>query len=151
MARRPNWRLVKQHRNYRVDEAARLLSVANVTVRRWLKTGALPDVSDRKPALMRGVDLIAYLKGRKPPRRQCRADQFYCFRCREPREPAFREVEVVPLNGSCGNMRGLCAICATLMHRRVRLASLPALRTDWGLTVTLASKHNRRASVTQSQ
>lgn len=140
MARRSNWRLVKMHRNYTVDQVARLLGVAKVTVRRWLKTGALPDVSDCKPALIRGLDLIAFLKGRRPLRQRCRPDQLYCLRCRAPREAAFRDVEVRPLNATGGNMRALCATCATVTHKRVRLASLGSLRGEWGLTVTLVDR-----------
>src|SRR5690606_17853209 len=115
--------------------------VAKVTVRRWLASGALPDVSDRKPALIRGIDLIAFLKGRKPPRQRCRPDQLYCFRCRVPREPAFGEVEILSRNATGGNMRALCSTCTAVMHKRVRLASFDTLRTEWGLTVTQVHEH----------
>ena len=49
-SRRPNWRGVRRHRSYSVDEAARTVDVAKGTVRRWTKAG-LPAITDRKPAL----------------------------------------------------------------------------------------------------
>ncbi len=43
MAKLPNHRLVKIHRSYTVEDAARCLAVHKNTVRRWIKAG-LPTV-----------------------------------------------------------------------------------------------------------
>jgi predicted DNA-binding protein (UPF0251 family) len=45
LAKLPNYRLVKIHRIYTVEDAARCLAVHKNTVRRWIKAG-LPTVSE---------------------------------------------------------------------------------------------------------
>ena len=134
--RRPNGRAIKSNRTYTVDEAARTTGSSPVTIRRWLGKG-LPAMTDRKPALILGEDLIAFLKARKPARQKCRPPECYCLKCRVPREPAFDTVEIIPINATTGNMRALCADCTTIMHKRVPLAVLPILKAEFGLTITL--------------
>ncbi|WP_370195632.1 MULTISPECIES: helix-turn-helix domain-containing protein [Aurantimonas] len=126
MARRLNGRAIKKHRTYTVDEAARVLTVAKGTVRRWLKIG-LPALTDQRPALILGCDLIDFLADRRPERRTCRLHQGFCFSCREPRDPAFGEVEVRPKTHATVMMRALCETCATVMHKPVSGARIPEL------------------------
>ena len=61
----PGRRGIKIHRNYTVDEVARIRGVAKITVRRWIK-GGLPALTDRKPTLILGEDFAQFLPG---PRR----------------------------------------------------------------------------------
>jgi transposase-like protein len=49
--RHPNPRLVKLHRNYSVEEIARLFDLHKNTVRHWLKQG-LAAIDDRRPRLV---------------------------------------------------------------------------------------------------
>jgi hypothetical protein len=137
MARRLDWRRVKQKRTYTADEAARVVGVATVTVRRWLKSG-LPALAERRPALIIGEDLIAFLKGRKSPKQKCGPAECFCFKCKSPRKPAFGEVEILPVNVASGNMRALCETCTSIMHKRVSLSRLPDLAEKFGLIITLA-------------
>ena len=51
--RRPNYRLVKIHRNYTVEEVARLFGTHNNTVRAWVKAG-LPTCDGKRPTLILG-------------------------------------------------------------------------------------------------
>jgi excisionase family DNA binding protein len=44
--RNPNRRSIKIHRNYTVEEAARTTGCAKGTIRRWIKSGALPAITD---------------------------------------------------------------------------------------------------------
>lgn len=127
MARRGNWRRIKRHRNYTVDEVARMVGISKATVRRWIKIGALRDASDRKPALILGDDLIDFLAGRRKPKQKCRLHECYCFACRRPQPPAFAEVEYFALAASSGNMRALCATCTNIMHKRVSASRLGEL------------------------
>lgn len=136
MARRPDLRRVKQNRTYTADDAARTIGVSTVTVRRWLKAGLIA-LTEQRPALIIGDDLIAFLKGRKPLKQKCGPAECYCLKCRTPREPAFGEVEIVKINAVSGNMRALCGTCASIMCKRVPLSRLPALREKLGMTVTL--------------
>lgn len=126
MPKRANWRSVKCHRNYTVDEVARTLNVAKGTVRRWTKTG-LPVLNEQRPVLMLGQDLIDYLKQRKVPKQKCALDECYCFSCKAPRQPAFNQVEYHPANAKNGNLRALCIACTTVMHKRTSLQKLTQL------------------------
>lgn len=140
MARRPWGRGVKRHRSYTVDEAARATDACKGTVRRWLRNG-LPAITDRRPTLILGEDLIAYLGNQKRPRQSCQPHECYCFSCRRPRSPAFAEVEFHPLSVSSGNMRALCAACGTIMHKRVAVSKLEQLRAILDVTIMQAGEH----------
>src|ERR1700686_4134497 len=108
--RHPNHRLVKIHRNYTGEEAARLLNIQKNTARQWIRSG-LPTIDDKRPILIRGRELIAFLQIRRAGRKQpCRAGQMYCVRCHSPRFPAGGMVEYRPLNGRVVNVRGICPI-----------------------------------------
>jgi excisionase family DNA binding protein len=125
--RRPNWRAIKIHHNYTVDEAARALGVAKITVRRWIKDKGLPVLQDRKPVLILGGDLIDFGAARARPKQRCGFGELYCVKCRAPRGPAGGMVEYLPLHSDGGNLRAICGVCETLMHRRVSLRQL----SDW--------------------
>ncbi len=141
MARRLNWRVIKRHRNYTVDDVSRVLNVAKGTVRHWLKFGGLQALRDQKPALILGSDLIDFLKGRQKPRQRCELDECYCFSCRVPRRPAFEAVEFTPLSPVTGDICGLCSHCSTVMHKRVAIAKLPALQAMLDVQIKQADGH----------
>ena len=71
--RHPNPRLAKIHRNYTVDEVACLFGIHRNTVREWIKRG-LPTSDDRRPMLILGRDLLAFLQARRTKnKRPCQA------------------------------------------------------------------------------
>ena len=133
MPKRTNWRVIKRHRSYTVDEACTALKVCKGSVRRWIKDG-LPALTDQRPLLILGDDLIDYLKQTKRPAQKCAAHQCFCFKCRAPRNPAFHVLEYHPFNATNGQLRALCEQCSTVMHKAASQAtltadkSLPALR-----------------------
>lgn len=139
--RRSNHRLVKTHRNYTVDEAATLLGVAKVTVRRWIKCGALPAVTDKKPALILGGELADFLKARSTKGPKLPLSQCYCFKCRTARSPALDMVEYAPLNDRSGNLRALCAKCSTVMHKAISAGALPELERLFDLSIVERQRH----------
>lgn len=120
-------RKVKRHHSYTVDEAARVIGAAKGTVRRWLDKG-LPAIRDRKPFLILGDDLAAYMAGRAQPKRSCPPGTCYCVKCRDARQPAGNMAEFVPINAHSGNLRALCPDCGSLMHRRTSASQLAAIR-----------------------
>jgi excisionase family DNA binding protein len=120
-------RRIKRHHSYTVDEAARAIGAARGTVRRWLDKG-LPAIRDRKPFLILGDDLAAYMAGRARPKRACPPGTCYCVKCRDVRQPDGNMAEFVPINTKSGNLRALCPICGNLMHRRTSMAQLEAIR-----------------------
>ncbi|CTQ55392.1 hypothetical protein LP7551_03935 [Roseibium album] len=132
--KRRTGRRVKIHRSYTVDEVASLLSVAKGTVRRWLKTD-LYCLDDQRPTLILGQDLKTFLDGRRKSKQICRPEECFCMSCKAPRNAAFGEVEYNPMTASGGNLRALCNVCSTVMHKRISAGGLEVLRSI--LTVTV--------------
>ena len=139
-ARNPNRRSIKIHRNYTVEEAARATGCAKGTIRRWIKSDALPAITDRKPNLILGGDLFDYLKARATSGPKLRLNECYCLKCRAPREPALGMADYVPLTPTTGNLRALCSTCTTVMHKAVPLAALAELAGILDVTAQQASQ-----------
>jgi hypothetical protein len=139
--RRHSARLVKRLRSYNVREAAKATGATPGTVRHWNKSG-LEGVVGVYPLIFRGVDIIAFLKSREKKRkRPCGPNHMYCFRCKEPKRPAFGEVEFWPDGLKLGTLRGLCPDCTAMMNRRTSLAKLKAAAGD--LTVSMQCADSR--------
>jgi len=122
--RHPNPNRIKIHRNYTVEEAARVLGVHKNTIRRWIAQG-LPIIGTSRPILILGSDFREFLTERRKRRRQpCPPGHLYCVRCRAPRKPDGGLADLILLGPSLGNLRGICPTCESLMHRRVSLVRL---------------------------
>jgi hypothetical protein len=120
-------RRAKLHRSYSVEETARLFNVHRNTVRAWMKAG-LPAIDDRKPAMVRGADLRQFLEARrKAARRPCAPGTLYCFGCRQARAPALGMADYMAGEGGAGNLKALCEVCGTVMHRRARPDALDTI------------------------
>lgn len=136
----PNPRLAKIHRNYTVEEVAGLFGVHGNTVRGWVRQG-LPTSDDRRPTLILGRDLRAFLHARRAAKkRPCRPGEIYCMRCREPRRPAGDMADYESTTESLGNLIGICPECDALMYRRVNPAKLDQVRGKLEITVPEASR-----------
>lgn len=125
--RRPNRRSIKIHRSYTVDEVARVTGYAKGTVRRWIKSGAVPAITDQRPNLILGGDLSDYLRARAASGPKLQLHECYCFKCRAPRTPALGMTEYLPLTPTTGNLRALCSCCSTVMNKAIRLDDLAVL------------------------
>lgn len=128
MGRRLNPRLVKIHRSYTVEEAARLWPVHKNTVRAWIKAG-LRTIDRRRPILMTGRELRRFLEAKlKKVKQPCAPGEFYWVRCRAPKAPAGAMADYIAVGNSSGNLRGLCPDCGILVHRRVAYARFDEFR-----------------------
>lgn len=123
MAKRLNGRRVKIHRNYTIAEAASVLGAHKHTVSRWIAAG-LPTTDDRRPYLICGKDIRAFLKAREPVKQICRPGEFYCLRCRAPRRPAGDLADYVPKTASRGLLTGICPTCEAMIHRAASLGTI---------------------------
>ena len=137
MSRRPksSRHRINIHRGYSVDEVARARGVAKGTVRRWTKSG-LPSITDQKPLLILGEDLVEFLAKRKAPSQSCSPFECYCVKCRAPRKPLGDVAEYIPLAPKTGNLRAICPVCFRLMHKRIRCDALEPLREVLTVTIT---------------
>jgi hypothetical protein len=141
--RRLNHRLVKIHRNYTVEEIARLFSVHKNTVRNWVTQG-LPTIDNGKPILVLGSALWQFLRDRRQRARQrCGPSEMYCVRCRAVKRPDGNFAEYLPIRPDWGNLRALCPDCESLMHRRVNLAELDKIRDGLEILLPEAPTHIR--------
>ncbi|HYC55704.1 MAG TPA: helix-turn-helix domain-containing protein [Candidatus Binatia bacterium] len=128
--RHPNHRLAKVHRSYTVEEVARLLSVHKNTVREWIRRG-LPTCDDRRPVLILGSDLRAFLTARRiGNKRPCKPGEIYCVRCREPRRPAEGMADYCSVTETRGNLVGICPSCGCVMYRCVNRLRLTEIKGD---------------------
>jgi len=122
--RPPDRRRVKALRSYTIDEAARVLTVHRNTVRHWIKEG-LNVIDDKRPILILGSALVAFLVRRSEARRQpCRTGEMFCLKCRKPQEPAGRMADFVASSATSGALLGICPTCNRLMYRRVSITRL---------------------------
>jgi len=120
-----------------VEEAAQKLGVHKGTVRRWIKRG-LPALTDRKPILILGDDLIDWLKAQRPKPQMCGPDELYCMKCRCPRQAADAKAELLPSPNGGGNLRAHCDECGALMHRRIGEGQINQLRQHLSIAITQA-------------
>ncbi len=132
--RRPNYRLVKIHRNYTVEDVARLFGIHKNTVRAWVKAG-LPTCDGKRPILILGRELAAYLKARRTKnKRPCQPGEFYCLSCRAPKQPAGDMADYLPITERMGNLEGICPDCGAMIYRRASLAKLDQIRGKLDIT-----------------
>ncbi len=132
--RRPNHRQVKVHRNYTVEEIASLFGVHKNTVREWIKAG-LPVLDDRRPMLILGQELAAFLQARRTRNKQtCQPGQMYCVRCRAPKMAAGDMADYLPKTEKLGMLKAICPDCHSMMNRRVSMAKLAQVRGKLAIT-----------------
>ena len=144
--RRVNPRLIKLHRSYSVEEAARSLGVHKNSVRSWIKSG-LPIIDKARPVLMLGRELRQFLEQqRKTRQRPTPPGYIYCLKCREHSKPALGMAEYTPSNITTGNLQALCERCGTVMNRRARQDSLALIMPGLAVQIRQASSRiSRRA------
>ena len=136
-----NPNLAKIHRNYSVDEIATLFGVHRNTVRAWVKRG-LATSDDRRPMLILGRDLVAFLQAQRAKnKRTCQPGEIYCVRCRAPKAPAGAMADYEALTATQGNLIAICPDCETLIYRRVSLAKLAQVRGKLDITFPQALRH----------
>jgi hypothetical protein len=136
--RHHNHRLVKIHRSYTVEETAKLFDIHKNTVRRWIKEGLAP-VDDRRPLLILGHDLAAFLQARRAKNKQtCKPGELYCVRCRAPKTPAGNMAEYSPITEKYGNLIAICPDCNAMMNRHVSMARIGEFRTKMDISFPVA-------------
>ena len=138
--RRPNYRLVKIHRSYTVEEVARLFGTHKNTVRAWVKAG-LPICASKRPMQILGRDLAAFLRMRRTKnKRPCQPGEIYCVRCRAPRLPAGGMAEYEPVTEKFGSLMGICPDCEGMIYRRASRAKLPEIQGNLDITFSEAER-----------
>lgn len=126
--RRVDPRRIKIHFAYSIEEAASALGTHKNTIRAWIKQG-LPVADNRRPIVMSGAEIRAFLDARRSAgKRPLAAGEFFCFKCRCPKSPAGGMADFIESQAGLGSLCGLCPDCETIMHRRASLATLGTAR-----------------------
>ena len=157
MAKRFSHRRVKRHREYTIQEAARVTGAHPRTVVRWIKRDGLAALTEQRPWLIAGADLKTFLGARATRiRSRMAAHQFYCLTCKCPREAALKMADYNQTTATSGMLTALCAVCDTLVHKAVKRSDLEAIRAKVEVTIqrapaTLVSESALPSNVTFSK
>jgi hypothetical protein len=139
--RHPNHRLVKIHRSYTVEEIAKLFGIHKNTVRHWVKDG-LTSIDDKRPMLILGHVLVAFLQARRVKNKQtCKPGELYCVRCRAPRSPAGDMAEYSPITEKFGNLVAICPDCNAMMNRHISMTQIEGFRGKMDISFPEALQH----------
>jgi excisionase family DNA binding protein len=123
-SRRIDPRRAKIHHNYTVADIAALFGVHRNTVRNWARSG-LETIRVGGQILVLGDALREYLARRQADRRvRCPPGSMFCLKCRDARTPPDGLVEAVRSSATTVNLRGLCPVCGSIMHRQASLGRL---------------------------
>lgn len=140
MRRTYNTRLIKRTLSYTIQEIAELYDLHVNAVRQWIKSG-LQTIDGRKPFLIYGGDLIAFLNARQIGRkRKCAPDELYCCRCRAPRRADLNLVVISVQNEKQLTLSAKCCECSTTMNRIGSVKKLDEYRS----TFTVQTIERRR-------
>lgn len=140
MARRYEPRRARINRSYSVAEVERLFGVHRNSVLRWISLG-LELIESKRPFLIHGSALRAFLTEHNPRKQPCGAGELYCVKCRAPRRPAFDAVDYLPKTATTGTLQAICPICATLIYRAVKRAKVTTVCA--GLSVSYQPAQER--------
>lgn len=139
MPKKPNPARIKRHQVYTPWEAAEALGLHRQTVIRWIKSGSLEADQSRRPWLIEGKYLKAFLEARRSNGKcKLKVGEIYCLPCRGPKLPFDRMVDFRMRTQKTGTLIGLCPDCGRLMHRALRRADLEAFRAVLDVTVQKA-------------
>lgn len=135
-----NPRLIKATWPYTVQEIAELLKVHKNAVTRWIAEGLVADCSSR-PYLIRGKNLIDFIVGRQAKRRaKCGLGQFYCLKCRGPRDPYLGIVDLNFIKAGTVRLESICAECSTKVHKVQSASQLDKIRSHFHVQ-SIAGEH----------
>ncbi|MGX9352227.1 helix-turn-helix domain-containing protein [Shimia sp. W99] len=140
MAKRFPVSRIKTHRVYTVWEVSDVLVCHRQTVIRWIRRDGLIADMSRKPWLIEGRDLKAFL-GAKQTKARCKLalHHCYCLGCKAPQEPDGKIADYLQQTPDSGRLMGLCPSCGALMHKVVRRVDLEAIRAKIEVTVQKAN------------
>ncbi len=131
---------IKRLHSYTILEAAGVTGVSERTIRAWIKQG-LAAMTDERPTLVRGDELITFIKSQRKARKSpLSPDEFYCLKCREARKPAGGLVDC-ETNGTRAKLTAICEICGTIMHRPIAHNCLSDVSNTYDVTMVCKPVH----------
>lgn len=115
--KRFNLQRIKTSRSYSILQIVDLLGVHKRTVTTWITEG-LETNGDGKPYLIHGSRLKEFLKIRQGKHKfKCKPYEFYCLKCKAPREVWEGLIDVTIINIKKINLTGICIACGITLNR----------------------------------
>jgi predicted transcriptional regulator len=75
---------IREHSSYSINQASKLLKVNRKTIFRWIQEGLPLLDENRRPRLIMGYDLKAFIKASREAKKiKLQPDEFVCFRCKK--------------------------------------------------------------------
>jgi hypothetical protein len=112
MAKRFSTRGISKHRSYTLEEAALIIGAAKQTLSHWSVNEGLEIMTSRKPYIVHGAALIAFIEvrqARKRPRRK--PGEFDCWSCKTRGLPFGMIAEYTPMTPKTGRLAAICGHC----------------------------------------
>ena len=132
---------IKSNRNYTVMDISETLGVHPKTVRNWIRVG-LPVVDDKRPLLINGADLKAYLKQkRRTVKFGCKEHEMCCFRCKQAMKPSIESVLFIAKPAGMAHMTGVCDECGCRMNKYVSWRKANDIWLELEGKLPIAEKH----------
>lgn len=120
-----NVRRIKATWPYTVQEIAAPFNIHKNAVLRWIKEGLRADKITRE-YLIRGTELMRFLSDRQRKKTHpCAINEFFCFKCRAPRQTYLDIVDMVIQSPHRFRLKGLCAVCGIRMNKALGIGKLP--------------------------
>ncbi|PCK00085.1 MAG: hypothetical protein COA45_04185 [Zetaproteobacteria bacterium] len=87
----------------------------------------MPTIDNGKPVLIRGYDLIAYLRGQNT-KYKCATefDQLFCMKCQDARYVLQRKI-IIEQATAVLRVSGQCRVCKSVMYQSYKKADLSRL------------------------
>jgi len=126
MAKRVSTRRIKANRHYPYEDAADVLGLSSQTVRSW-RSQSLEVMTDKRPHIILGENLIRFIEARQKPASKMAPDQFRCMTCKRPTRPLDGVVFYNPLTPTRGQLKALCEECEGQCFRFASERGLPKL------------------------
>jgi hypothetical protein len=112
---------------YTVSEVAGILSKSEKTIFNFINEG-LKTIDDKKPFLIRGFNLIDFLKNKNDKKRHpLKINEFYCLSCKEARAPEHKAITLIQ-NHTNLITQAVCPICHKTMNRPYSISNYPELK-----------------------
>jgi hypothetical protein len=115
---------IRHRHTYSIVEVTELLGVCKGAVRQWLR-GGLTSLDDTRPILIHGSELKRFLLNRRLSKKlPCQLHEFYCLKCRAPRTPWGKVVDITIRSQNHFNLHALCEVCDTVIHKTANQVQL---------------------------
>lgn len=126
MAKRVSTRRIKVNRHYTYEDAASNLGVSEQTVRAWSRQG-LEVMTDARPHLILGQDLITFIQKRQTLKVKMKPDRFFCFSCKRRSRPLDGIAFFTAYTTKGGRLEAFCGSCEGPCGRFVSQRDLPKI------------------------